>query len=53
MDAIVKKTMIEVLEKWDKVKNKKMSDEKKVKEIIDIPIQDIRNIFMEKPIDVK
>ncbi len=48
MDDIVRKTMDKVKEEWEKVKNKDMSDERKVKEILDIPIQDIRNIFMER-----
>jgi len=47
MDDIVQETMDKVKEAWDKVKDKDMSDERKVREILDIPIQDIRNIFME------
>lgn len=48
MDDIVRKTMEKVREEWEKVKNKDMSEERKVKEILDIPIQDIRNLFMEQ-----
>jgi len=50
METVVDKVAQEVKDKWAKVlhDHKKLSIEKKIQKIIDIPLKDVKNIIVEK-----